>query len=381
MLILNPQHTGTADGREEDFMKQAEAEHLLRDCRELLTNRMRTSMSRMLGEVEDVLYEKATAGHATAQTSYYIEAVREIRMKKREIQIRFENRFLEQFDYSVLESRKSVSHLSGAQSNPVYPHWVVDINQVRSELFEKRIDKMRGECRSALAELDRHVSELLQSSPEDQFDNPLEPKTVFNAFRESCRDIQIGADVRQILMERFDKYIGPALQDVYADLNSLFQNYNSGPAASGLNGVSVPKVPETATEAPEQSSSLLVGKLMREIIRTQVAGDAVPAFVIEFLYSAWSQVLERVYERFGANAPEWDRVMQVVVDLQDCTRMTSDRDKSQQQLWMVPGLVYRLKAGMKTVSLPLREQTDFLRQLKLHYVHNGEYELDSGNKV
>ncbi len=358
-------------------MKQVEAEHLLRDCRELLTNRMRTSMSRMLGEVEDVLFEKATSGHATAQTSHYIEAVREIRMKKREIQIRFENRFLEQFDYSVLESRKAVPHHAGEQPNPVYPPWVVDINQVRSELFEQRIEKMRGECRTALSELDRHVSELLQSTPEEKFDNPLEPRTVFNAFRESCRDIQIGADIRQILMERFDKYIGPALQDVYTDLNSLFQNYNCGPASTTA---SVPNVPEASTAAQEQSSSLLVGKLMREIIRTQVAGDEVPAFVIEFLYNSWSQVLERVYERFGAHAPEWDRVMQVVVDLQDCTRYTSDRDKRQQQLWMVPGLVYRLKAGMKTVSLPLREQTDFLRDLKLHYVRNGESGLVSGNK-
>jgi hypothetical protein len=360
-------------------MKQVEAEHLLRDCRELLTNRMRTSMSRMLGEVEDVLFEKATSGHATAQTSHYIEAVREIRMKKREIQIRFENRFLEQFDYSVLESRKAVHQQTGAQTNPVYPPWVIDINQVRSELFEQRIEKMRGECRSALVELDRHVSELLQSTPQEHFDNPLEPKTVFNAFRESCRDIQIGADIRQILMERFDKYIGPALQDVYADLNHLFQNYNTATVPTEENGPGVSNPDVVADGMPEENASLLVGKLMRETIRRQVAVDETPDFVTDFLYHAWSQVLERVYERYGANAPEWDRVLQVVSDLQDCTRLTADRDKRQQQLWTLPGLIYKLKAGMKTVSLPLREQTDFLRQLKLHHARYSETGLVSRN--
>ena len=45
-------------------MKQAESEQLIRDCRELMTNRMRSSMSRMMGDIEDTLFEMATGGKA-----------------------------------------------------------------------------------------------------------------------------------------------------------------------------------------------------------------------------------------------------------------------------------------------------------------------------
>ena len=87
-------------------MKEIESEQLIKDCRELLTNRMRSSMSRVMGDIEDVLFEMATGSGSSELSSQYIDAVREVRMKNREIQVRFENRFHDLFDHSVREIRK-----------------------------------------------------------------------------------------------------------------------------------------------------------------------------------------------------------------------------------------------------------------------------------
>ena len=64
-------------------MNTSESNRLLDECRALMTNRMRSSMSRMMGHVEEVLFEMATVDSKTADTSHYIEAIREIRMKKK----------------------------------------------------------------------------------------------------------------------------------------------------------------------------------------------------------------------------------------------------------------------------------------------------------
>lgn len=352
-------------------MKEIESEQLIKDCRELLTNRMRSSMSRVMGDIEDVLFEMATGSGSSELSSQYIDAVREVRMKKREIQVRFENRFHDLFDHSVREIRKG-NRINIFGKEPVMETNVVRIKRTGQDGYDQRIAKMRNECRIALVELDLHVSGLLQIVPGNDFNNPMQPSTVFGAFRDSCIDIQISADIRQLLVDMFDKHMSPALQCVYEDLNTLFQSYSIGNRISidQLSAVSTSAYPasmEYTGEISTQQPSLLVGSWVANRIKETIADTPVPEFVSTFLFTVWKLVLERNYGKKGEASQEWGKSMQVVEDMVVCARLTDDKDKRRQQIWMLPGLIYRLKTGMKSVGVPLKQQADFLSELKAHH--------------
>ncbi len=305
-------------------------------------------------------------------------------MKKREIQVRFENRLHDLFDHSIREIKKGNPVNIFAATDP-HGSRVVNIKQAGHDLFEQRIEKVRADCRSALVELDKHVSGLLLNVPVNNFHNPMQPATVFSAFQESCGDIQVGADIRQLLVEKFDNHMGPALQCVYGDMNTLFQSYSLGtqtrPQQVDTDHAGNPARLQQEAVLPARQSSLLVGNWVKDKLLLQLQRSDVPGFVREFLFSTWRLVLERIYAKHGEAGPEWDRAMQVVADLIVCAQLTSDKDIRRQQNWLLPGLIYRLKTGMKTVAIPLKQQADFLSQLKLHHASITESGVITGTSV
>jgi hypothetical protein len=362
-------------------MKGANSETLLKECREFMTYRMRSSMSRMMSNVEDTLFEMATADNRSVQASHFIDAVREIRMKKREIQVRFENRFMSLFDDGVRQIREGDRMNIFSPVHMDYAAKVVDMNIAETRAIENTMERVRSECRSALSDLDRHVSVLLDAEKFDHFDNPMQPKTVFDAFWESCRDIQAGVDVRLILVQMFEKHVASDLQNLYEDLNKLFASYISSnqtvlqPVSEEKHDGSVDGEVEGDYEGRRQS--VLVRSWVKDKVLARMNGAHVPEFVREFLLQPWCLVLEKIYEKQGENSLAWVRAMQLVDDLILSVQVAVDKDSRRQQIWMLPGLIYRLKNGMKSAAIPLKDQAEFLSKLKAHQVRITEAALGS----
>jgi hypothetical protein len=356
------------------MMNTSESNRLLDECRALMTNRMRSSMSRMMGHVEEVLFEMATVDSKTADTSHYIEAIREIRMKKKEIQIRFEKRFMSLFEDKVRKMKAPLS-LRPIPEDDITPLNIIEDKDFGSETIQDTLNKARHECRNALALLDRHVSTLFADLEVNSFVNPMQPDTVFGAFWESCRDIRSGDDIRYILIDIFDRYVVSDLQGVYEDINTLFDFYKTsdtqGQDSPESGGAGKPNPSGTKTTKPDKQEmdSVLVSNWVRDRIQSFLdeSEASVPVFIQGFLLEYWRLVVEDAYRKFSDESPEWDRSIQVIDDLITCVRESEDRDTKKRQIWMLPGLIYRLKLGMKSISLPLKIQADFLSQLKAYH--------------
>ena len=355
-------------------MNTSESNRLLDECRALMTNRMRSSMSRMMGHVEEVLFEMATVDSKTADTSHYIEAIREIRMKKKEIQIRFEKRFMSLFEDKVRKMKAPLS-LRARPDEDITPFNINEDTDIGSETIQDTLKKARHECRNALSVLDRHVSTLFADLEVNSFVNPMQPDTVFGAFWESCQDIRSGDDIRYILIDIFDRYVVSDLQGVYEDINTLFDFYNTSDTQNQLNHkpgkAGTADVPGTINTKPEkqEKDSVLVSNWVRDRIQSHLDNSdvTVPVFIQGFLLEYWRLVVEDAYRKFSDESPEWDRTIQVVDDLIACVMKSDDRDIKKRQVWMLPGLIYRIKLGMKSISLPLKIQADFLSQLKAYH--------------
>jgi hypothetical protein len=362
-------------------MHKAESGKLLEECRELMTNRMRSSMARMMGYVEDVLFEMATVDSSTEEAGHYIEAVREIRMKKREIQVRFENRFMSLYQDSVrqMKSGKSRTQTTGDSVESLIG--VVFQDSGDTITIKNTLDKVRKECRQALSILDSHVSTLFEKEKIDKFINPMQPVTVFGAFWESCRDLRAGEDIRFILVDMFERYVVADLHNVYDDLNSLFGFYNLNSIGAEDIGIEN-NVKDINSDLLDKDgeinlnrNSVLVRLWVKDRLEKKLSKHEVPDFIHHFLLESWLLVLEDVYEKFSDKSHEWERAMQVIDELIRCTHLAGDRETRTQQIWMLPGLIYRLKSGMKSISLPLKIQADFISALKAYHAHITELNL------
>ena len=354
---------------------------MLEECRDLMTNRMRSSMSRMMGYVEEVLHEMATVDSNTADASHYIEAVREIRMKKREIQVRFENRFMNLYQDSVRQMKSGESVRGSTEVDSDLQYGLILPKNNESITIKDTLKKARQECRSALSILDSHVSKLFEQEKIDKFVNPMQPSTVLGAFWESCRDIRAGDDIRYILVDMFERYVVEDLHNVYDDLNNLFGYYYNADTnnvvergtenQNNLNVINHNDVSKLLSQ-----NSLLVKKWVDNRIEQRISKLETPDFIRQFLLESWSLVLEDIYEKFSEKSNEWDRAMQVADELINCAQLSEDREVRTQQIWMLPGLIYRVKVGMKAVSLPLKIQADFLSALKAHHIQVTELNLE-----
>lgn len=184
-----------------------------------MTSRISLSMTVMMNNVEDTLFDMATNERGTARASEYLDAVRVLRMKKYEIQVRFKNRFVSLFQFRVrnlVRNRKSDMTLSKIG----HTSFLKSLDSVEGKMIKVTVDKVRNDCQTALLNLDRRICSLLEDIDVEECENPMQPETVIEAFWESCRDIDIKPGIRQVLVDLFEKYVALDLKYLYEDLNT-----------------------------------------------------------------------------------------------------------------------------------------------------------------
>ena len=348
--------------------EKPEAQALLHECRDLMTRRMRSSVSRMINQVEDTLFELASKEKESIKASEYIDAVRQVRLKKREIQVRFENRFVSLFENDLKRFTPSRNYaIEGLHIED--DHWT-NTSDTEKQALGNVVGAIRNECRTVLSALDKKVGVLLENATPDEIHNPLQPETVIEAFWESCRDIKAGVEIRLLLVQLFEKYIASDFHDLYDELDiyltaqDVYIKQEKKTRAKGESR----QTDESEELLTRERKSLMVRYWVSEKLERKLRGKIIPDFIEEFLRGHWLILLERIYKNHGEDSTEWTRVMHVVDDLILSAQPTSDFQERRRQIWVLPGLIYHLKAGMQTLPLSLKEQADFLSQLKSHHV-------------
>lgn len=51
------------------------------------------------------------------------------------------------------------------------------------------------------------MNALICENSSNQVDNPVQPDVVYEAFWESCREVEIKPDIRLVLFNLFEKYV------------------------------------------------------------------------------------------------------------------------------------------------------------------------------
>lgn len=190
-----------------------------------MVRHINTTMSSMINNVEDALIKLAVREKANATATKYIDAVRIMRLKKYEIQVRFKNRYLSLFQYQVRNIfRNNNENTDITLSKVGHQSFNKDTDSEESRALESTVGKVRQDCHAALLNLDNKIGKLLNNVDLDNYNNPLMPETIFEAFWESCRDAEINPEVRLLLISMFEKYVALELKYLYEDLNTYLEN-------------------------------------------------------------------------------------------------------------------------------------------------------------
>jgi hypothetical protein len=210
--------TRLRSGEQDLDMRTSDTDRLLSDCRRLMSNRLRASMNTMLKNAEDTLFDMVLHKEGVGRAPRYINAIREMRLKKAEIQLRFENRFAALFE-------QQLQHLE----NPVLP--AVDFSETTTTPEKAALGhaatKVRAECRTALSALDRQFNHLLEDMDDvAAVENPVQPEVILEAFWESCRDVDAEPDIRVLLVQLFEQHVVGELQSMYEDVSLYLQTHS-----------------------------------------------------------------------------------------------------------------------------------------------------------
>ena len=103
---MNIVHIDDFERARKGFSSQ-EAVGLLRECRELTLRTLSAALVRMMGKVDDALFELAEKAENNAVQSLYFDAMREVRLKRASMEIGFKAQLMEGFNREIRKEHEA----------------------------------------------------------------------------------------------------------------------------------------------------------------------------------------------------------------------------------------------------------------------------------
>jgi hypothetical protein len=318
---------------------------ILCECRELMTDLLRQSLPNMMNEVDDVLLDIAVRTTNSQERTKYFNATHEVRLMRHDIEQKCIENYVELFSENLSSDIYEMKDIGGAK----------DISIVA---MENATNKVRNNCRQALLNLDRQMSNVLKNCDMETKKNPLTPEIVCKAFYNACELIDSGMEIRLIIFKKFEKTILPLLNDVYLEINHILSGGSSSMESQQTS---------TAVDRGEGFQSIAdVKQTVTSEIQNLLTDQHVPDFVSEFLLDQWAKLLVRIHNKNGMKSDSWRHARETAEDLiWSVGSLSSKQDKDRlDKLW--PDLVLHLRNGMKMISMPPHQVNNFISSLLKH---------------
>jgi hypothetical protein len=244
---------------------------LLQDCRNTVLERTADALARAMDNVDDSLFALADKASNNTLQSHYFDAMREIRLKRKEIEASFREHFKEKSD-EIIDNKFTFQAQTNTPSMADIGLSLIEDDDLEESLAITTLaDKISTICHNEIYGLDKRVGLLLGKKELETEANPIGPKTICIACKMACGKIDSGVDIKLIVFKLIDRYLCESIQQVYRDINNHL-------AMSGI----LPKIPtQIGRDNPAEGGVLLNG---------MAAGLGANGGETDFL-SAFSQIL------------------------------------------------------------------------------------------
>jgi len=142
----------------------------LRGIRELVTTKLTRDLGRMMEKIDDVLFARAEKAENNMSQTQYFDAMRELRIIRKDIEEDFLARFNNQFNQGIPRaSQFSASFSLNWEDDDDAGLGLVDKNDMEENLaISNMVNKIRGNCKQSLYSLDKRIG-LLINDPDLEY--------------------------------------------------------------------------------------------------------------------------------------------------------------------------------------------------------------------
>lgn len=199
----------------------------LQDLQDQFVHRVTELFAAMLDNTDDALFALADKAESNLVQSMYFDSMREVRLKRGEMEARFRADVLDGF--RALRRQPAGTAPAGGERE-VADGSCEELSLVEHDDLEESlaVDGMVGKARSrhaqALAQLRARLEHLLPGVGLDEGTNPVDPRRLCGAFRRAVQVLDLEVRAKLVVYKLFDKSVMEALGELYTRLNHLLIN-------------------------------------------------------------------------------------------------------------------------------------------------------------
>ena len=269
---------------------------ILDECQKLAVEHLARAFPTMLDKVDDALFDRVNQSENAADHSVYFDTMREMRLKRSDINAEFKKRFIELSEEIVQRVRGESKDSKGdAGDTPGRELEMLDETALEESLaVTNMVSKIRNVCHEELFPLDRRMALIMGQKEIGEDDNPLGPQVICQAFRDACGIVQTSVEVKLIILKLFDIHVIGETQELYETMNDLLIDKGVLPtvkrdvvkragANKGGAGNAAPDAPPSAAQSahdPADSDAATAG-LMNALQQVMSATAGAPGAVSE----------------------------------------------------------------------------------------------------
>ncbi|SCZ25364.1 MULTISPECIES: DUF1631 domain-containing protein [Pseudomonas] len=190
---------------------------ILLQVRDKAAQRLRNGLQELFDNADDTLFEMADRARNDVEQNIFFEAMRDLRLKRKNI----ERGFLEQF-FEAFVGLTQFDPVPGVLSHALqYGDTTARTDDMeRSVAVETMVGRVLNRDGFALDQLTARFNALLGKTLGDHY-NPLGPAMLCEYFLQAGRNLGVEIKVKLILLKLFERYVLADTDQLYAEANQL----------------------------------------------------------------------------------------------------------------------------------------------------------------
>lgn len=190
---------------------------ILLQVRDKAAQQLRLGLQELFDNADDTLFEMADRARNDVEQNIFFEAMRDLRLKRKNI----ERGFLEQFFEAFVGLTQYHATHNTLPHTLVYEESAPRTDDMeRSVAVETMVGRVLKRDGFALDQLTTRLNALLGNTLDDQH-NPLGPAMLCEYFLQAGRNLGVEIKVKLILLKLFERYVLADTEQLYAEANQL----------------------------------------------------------------------------------------------------------------------------------------------------------------
>jgi len=223
-------------------------ETLLDESRDLVGDRLRAAVARMLAKSDEALAALTMQTQNKDAQQAYQQTRKVLAAGRQTLEAQFHQQYLAEFlkrTSQVADDAQTFAEIERSLE-------LVGEDDLEETLrFKELATRLRRYCDEELGALDQRVGVLLGDANLSAERNPFGPETICDAYQQACRALQAETQVRGVLRKLFDDHVIDEVRSVYKDVNTLLVRNSILPKIR----YSFSKKPEEARKAGDSATA------------------------------------------------------------------------------------------------------------------------------